>query len=76
MNIEIRVRIETIFAINRLLQGVYEAEVPMEVTQKIYRSMGFELADKFDKIQKSNIKKPTLFDYKKLHKITLKFHEG
>jgi hypothetical protein len=76
MKLEIKIKIETIFAINRLLQGVYSAEAPSLLTQKIYGSICFDLADKFDKLQKSNIKKATLFDNKKKHKVSLKFYEA
>lgn len=76
MKVELKLKIETIFAINKLLKGVYETALPMELTQKIYRSIGFDLADKFDKLQKSNFKKSTLFDEKKKHKVTLKLYEA
>jgi hypothetical protein len=76
MKIELKLKIDTIFAINKLLQTVYDVELSTAVNQKIYRSIGFDLADKFDKLEKSNIKKATLFDNKKIHKVTLKFHEG
>lgn len=76
MKVELKLKIDTVFAINKLLQTVYDTKQPIELNQKIYRSIGFDIADKFDKLQKSNIKKATLFDNKKLHKVTLKIHEG
>ena len=76
MKVELKIKIDTIFAINKILQNVYDGKSAIELTQKIYRSIGFELADKFDKLQKANIKKNTLFDSKKKHKITFKFHEA
>lgn len=76
MKVELKLKIDTIFAINKLLQTVYDAQQPTSLNQKIYRSIGFDIADKFDKLEKSNIKKATLFDNKKTHKVTLKLHEG
>lgn len=76
MKVELKLNIDTIFAINKLLQQVYDTNTPMEITQKIYRSIGFDLADKFDKLKKSNIKKATVFDTKKKYKVSLKFYEA
>ena len=76
MKVELKLNIDTIFAINKVLQNVYDGTTPELMVQKVYRSIAFDLADKFDKLQKNNQKKATLFDAKKKHKIAIKYHEA
>lgn len=63
-------------AINKYLQQIYKLQVSQDKTEKIYRSIGYDLADKFDSKWKATLRKHDLFDQKKLNKITLKFHEA
>lgn len=63
-------------AINSVLKGVYELPVSNVERENIYKSIGFDLADKFDSKCKSQVRKASLFDSKKKNKITLKFHEA
>lgn len=76
MKIEIKLKSETIFAINKLLQAVYDTPQPIDLNQRIYRSISFDLADKFDKLHKSNVKKSNLFDNNKTYKVSLKIYEA
>ncbi len=75
MKVELRLTADSIVAVNQLLQNIYELTATSK-HEKVYRSIGFELADKFDSKAKSLIKKTSLFDTKKKHKITLKFYEA
>ncbi len=76
MKIEIKISNDSILAVNELLQHIYTMQKSNDKKVNVYRSIGFDLADKFDTKAKQLIKKTTLFDLKKKHKITLKFHEA
>lgn len=76
MKIELKLNNDTIVAINELLSYVYDMEKSNDKKVNVYRSIGFDLADKFDSKAKQLVKKSTLFDAKKKHKITLKYYEA
>ncbi|AMA49429.1 hypothetical protein [Flavobacterium covae] len=76
MKIELKINADTVLAVNELLKNVYQMERTIDKRQQVYRSIGFDLADKFDTKAKELVKKSTLFDAKKKHKISLKFHEA
>lgn len=63
-------------AINKHLQQIYKLQVSQVKTERVYRSIGYDLAAKFDTKWKSKLRKHDLFDQKKLSKVTLKFHEA
>lgn len=68
---------DELIAANKLLQKLYDLPFnQFESTQKIFVSIGLDLADKFDKKCKSIIKKANLFEQEKKHDTTLKFHEA
>jgi len=75
MKIEIHITPDALMAVNKILKRVYELPVSVNKEEKVYRSIGFDLADKFEKKCKSQIKKANLFDKKKV-KITLMYHEA
>jgi hypothetical protein len=75
MTIELKLSPDQIFAVANLMEKVYETN-PIDVQQKIMRSIALDVADIYIKKQHSLYKKKSLFDVKKLHKITLKFHEA
>lgn len=75
MNIELKLTPDQVFAVAKLLEQVYDTN-PIDINQKVMRSIAIEVADIYIKKQHSLYKKQTLFDAKKLHKITLKFHEA
>jgi|GEM_PF-2751326 len=77
MNVELKLNNDTIMAVNSLLKLVYDIkDVSQEKDMKIVLSIIYEVSDMFDKKVKSQIKKATLFDNKKLTKITLKFYQA
>lgn len=63
-------------AINSVIKNVYELSVSNDQRENIYKSIGFDLADKFDSKTKALIRKANLFDTAKKIKITLKYHEA
>ncbi|AUS06459.1 hypothetical protein [Pseudotamlana carrageenivorans] len=75
MKIELKLNNDALMAVNKLLQRTYELPVSVNKVENVYKSIGFDLADTFDKKVKTKIKKADLFDQKKLVKFTLKFHE-
>lgn len=76
MKIELKMNNDTLMAIAKMLQGVYTMPVSMDRREKVYRSISYDLADKFDAKYRTKIKKSDLFDQKKLTKFSLKFHEA
>lgn len=59
-----------------MLNKIYELPVSNDQQQNIYKSIGYDLADKFHTKAK-HIKKTTdLLNAKNKHDITLKFHEA
>ena len=75
MKVELRLKPDTVVAVNKLLQKVYKMPVSNDKRENVYKSIGFDLADKTDKKYKSLIKKADLFSDKPI-KITLKYHEA
>lgn len=75
MKVELKLSNDTLMATNKILKEIYELPLSQVKRENVYRSIGFDLADKFDKKCKTQIKKANLFDNKKV-KITLKFHEA
>jgi hypothetical protein len=76
MKVEIKLNNDSILAVNEVLKGIYEMQPSVNKKEKVYRSIGFELADKFDKKAKELIKKSSLFDTQKKHKFSFKFYEA
>jgi len=76
MKIELQLTNDQLMAINNQLQKVYEMPVSTDQRENVYKSIAFDLADKFDKKCKNLIKKASLFSQKKKIKISLKFHEA
>ena len=58
------------------MNKVYEIPATFDERTNVYFSIGCDIADKFDSKTKAQLKKQSLFDHSKLHKITLKFHEA
>jgi hypothetical protein len=75
MKIEIKITADQVFATSKLLQQVYDT-TPVDVNQKIMRSIALDVADKYISKQHALYTKQDLFDAKKKYKITLKFHEA
>jgi hypothetical protein len=75
MKIEIHLSIDTLVATDQQLQKIYELPLSLKTTENVYKSIGFDLADAFNKKAKNQIKKANLFE-KKSKKMTLKYHEA
>ena len=75
MNIELKLTADQVFAVAKIMEQVYETN-PIDTQQKIMRSIAIDVADKYTNKQHAIYSKQSLFDVKKLHKITLKFHEA
>ncbi|UAB84998.1 hypothetical protein INR75_02915 [Zunongwangia sp. SCSIO 43204] len=75
MKVELKLKPDTLIAVNKLLQKVYDLPVSTDKRENVYKSIGFDLADKLDKKHKNLIKKADLFSDKAI-KITLKYHEA
>lgn len=75
MKIELKISINALMAANKILKEIYNLPVSMDKRENVYKSIGFDLADKFDSKCKAQIKKANLFEKKKV-KVTLKYHEA
>lgn len=76
MKIELRINNDALMAVNELLKKIYDLPISVDPIENVYRGIGFDLSDMFDKKARSKVKKANLFDQKKLIKFTLKFQEG
>lgn len=76
MKIEIKLSNDALLAINHLLKWLYDSEPSQDKKEKVFKSIGYDVADKFDAKAKSLVKKASLFDDKNKPKLTLKFHEA
>lgn len=75
MKIALSTNTDTIIALSKLLELVYDLPVSTDKRENVYKSIGFDLADKFSSKAKTIIKKANLFDNKN-QKIKLKYHEA
>ena len=76
MKVELKLTADTINAAARLLEKVYDLPAPWGQSEKIIRSIAYDVADAMLSKQKSIRKKLNLFDAKKKYKISLKYHEA
>lgn len=76
MKIELKLTTDALLACNKLLQNVYEVKHTQSQTANMMLSIAFDLADKIEGKAKTVIRKQGLFDVKKTHKLTFKFHES
>lgn len=75
MKIELNISTDALMAANKILKEIYNLPVSNDKRENVYKSIGFDLADKFDKKCKTQIKKANLFEKKKI-KLSLKYHEA
>lgn len=75
MKVVLNLNKDALIAANQMLQQVYEMPVSMDQRENVYKSIGFDLADKLDKKVKTLIRKANLFDKEKI-KLSLKYHEA
>lgn len=76
MKVEIKLSADALLACNKLLQNVYDTKRYQSQTANMMLSITFDLADKLDSKSKTIMRKQGLFDTKKTHKISFKFHEA
>ncbi|WP_435135768.1 hypothetical protein [Formosa sp. A9] len=76
MKIDLKLSNDALVAAHNILKQVYNPSYPNEIQIKVYKSIGFELADKFEKKVKAQQKKASLFDQKKKISVTLKYYEA
>ena len=69
MKVELKLSPDTIFATARLLEQVYEMSNAIGQSEKLIRSISYDVADAFLSKQKAVRKKQSLFEDKKKYKI-------
>ncbi|HLT52757.1 MAG TPA: hypothetical protein VKZ97_02645 [Flavobacteriaceae bacterium] len=76
MKTELKLSTDALLACNIMLQEVYESPKPVSKQNRIALSIVFDVAEKVGTKARNVLKKHSLFDTEKKHKITLKFHEA
>ena len=76
MKIELKLNADTINAAARILEQVYDLPAPLGQNEKLIRSIAYDVAETMLSKQNSVRKKLSLFDSKKKHKISFKYHEA
>jgi hypothetical protein len=75
MKIELKLTADQVFALAKLLEQVYDTK-PTTSIEKMIWSICMDIASKFTKKQLDLYSKQSLFDTKKKHNVSLKFHEA
>ena len=77
MNIGISLKLETLRVLSIAIEDIYNTRPTVNRMEKVYRSIGFDLAKMIEsKYKAAKRKYSNLFDNDKEIKITLKFHEA
>jgi hypothetical protein len=77
MKVELKLTADAINAAARLLEQVYDLPpATLGQSEKVIRSIAYDVAETMLSKQKTIRKKQTLFDAKKKHKVSFKFHEA
>ncbi|NHN26783.1 hypothetical protein FIA58_013945 [Flavobacterium jejuense] len=76
MKIDLKLNNDTLIACNKLLQELYNNNIPVNEHGKLVKSIALDLADKIDTRCKKIVKQVSILDYKKQHKITFKYYEA
>lgn len=76
MKIELKLTTDALLACNKLLHNVYETSAQTSKESRITLSIAYDVAEKIGTKARNVIKKQSLFDCKKKHKITFKYHEA
>ena len=58
MKVELKLNNDSIIAVNELLSYIYDMERSNDKKVNVYRSIGYDLADKFDSKAKQLVKRP------------------
>lgn len=76
MKIELNLTSDQVFAVTKLLNQVYDLFPSVDCEQLSVRSIAFDLEEQFTTKRKALIKKNSLFDVAKKHKMSVKYHEA
>ncbi|MDB0600718.1 hypothetical protein PL373_06075 [Tenacibaculum maritimum] len=76
MTLKFKFTNDMLMATHQILKNVYNPTSSLLKEQKIIRSIGFELADLFEKKCKKQIEKVSLFDQTKKTTLSLKYHQA
>lgn len=75
MKIKLQLKPDTIIALDKLLEMLWDLPESLDKRENVYKSIGFDLAEKFSSKAKNLIKKADLFNDKP-KSINLKYHEA
>ncbi len=75
MKIKTKINNDTLIALDKYLNQVYQI-LPVQGIGKVWISIGMDLADTFNKKVRTIQKQSSIFDVKKKHNISLKYHEA
>ncbi|MGC1471521.1 MAG: hypothetical protein WA775_02920 [Psychroserpens sp.] len=76
MKVEINISNDTLVALNKQTQRVYELPIINNKEHKVVLSISYGIAEKFQKKYSSRVQNQSLFDTKKRIKMSLRFHEA
>lgn len=76
MKIKLKLNNDTLLACRKLLNKIYDSEIPTTEAGKLIKSICLDTADKFDSKAKALLKKTNLFDKNNTNDITLKWFEA
>lgn len=75
--VRLKITITTLGVINRIGQSIYTAPPAVDFTEKIWRSIAFDVVEKIEKRCKAIVKRhDNLYDGDALISLSLKFHEA
>ncbi len=74
MNTSLKLNNDTIIAVHKMLSNIHDINATKPI-QKVFKSIGFDLAVKFQKKYNQVTRRNDLFEQKKLTKLTFKDHE-
>lgn len=76
MKIKLHITSDGLMAADQLLQHAYAPSIALTEMQKVFRSIGFQLSELFEKKRKALIKKATLFNTTKKISISLEYYQA
>lgn len=76
MKIDLNLTSDQVFAVQKLLQQVYDLFPSVDCDQLSVRSIAFDLDEIFTAKRKVLIKKNSIFDAGKKYKMSVKYHEA
>jgi len=76
MKVKLTLSKDTIICVSNMLTRLYALEVSTNQRENIYKSIGFDLADKFHTKARTLKKSADLLNQKQKSQVSLKFHEA